>query len=205
MKATAALVLAFLLCSTGAMAAETDSLKQKPLRYVFTVNTAMLFCGKCSIEGSLVAMPTTVHGIQYKKIRIGAGIGYTSYGSMRTMPYFGSLTYNLYGIKRKHGLFVELNYGGAHAWMSPFMNNERYSNTVTASRFVQISTGYAYHYEKLRLGIQTGFQMLQTERTQTLGVPYNSLWGDVEYVTPPTSMEVNYRTNRFFISLSIGI
>ena len=202
MRYTAAFV--FVLFSIGATAGETDSLKQKPLRYAFTINSAMLFCKDCNIEGSLVAMPTTIHGIRYRELRLGAGIGYTSFGPVRSMPYFGSLSWDLFGKKRKSGLFVEFNYGGAHAWLGPSYD-DRYLKEVKAWGFIQASAGYAFHYYKLRLAVQAGFQSLKTRRTYVYGDPYSYPWGPGEFTLPAQQTITDYNTRRAFLTLSIGM
>jgi hypothetical protein len=202
MRYAAAVV--FLLCAIGATAGETDSLKAKSLRYAFTINSAMLFCANCNIEGSLVAMPTTIHGIRYRKLRAGAGVGYTSFGIIRSMPYFGSVSWDLFGRKRKSGLFVEFNYGGAHAWLSP-SQNDRYLDEVKAWGFFQASAGYAFHYQKLRVALQAGFQSLKTRRTYVYGETYTYSWPTGDVIMPPHQSITDYDTRRFFLNLSVGI
>lgn len=197
--------LIFLLVSISAMAGDADSLKQRPLRYVFTINSAVLLCASCASESSSIALPTTIHGIQVKRWRLGAGIGYTSFGPIRAMPYFGSVTYNLYGKKRKNGFFVEYNYGGAHAWLASVLDRNNFLKDVEASGFSQVSLGYALHYEKLRIAAQAGFQTLKTLRRYEYGGGYFYPLPTQDFFVPPNEELVEYETNRFFVAISIGI
>jgi hypothetical protein len=203
MRNAAAFFLVF--TSVVAMADGSDSLKVRPVRYVFTLNSNVLFCGNCVTESSVVALPTTIHGIRWKQLRVGAGIGYTSFGPVRAMPYFGSVTLNLFGKKRHNGIFVELNYGAAHAWVAPQVMNGDYVEEVKASNFAQLSAGYAFHFHGLRLAAQAGMHWLQTTRTYAYGRPYTYWWGTQDLIVPPQTFSTHYQTARGFLSISIGI
>lgn len=203
--------LLIVLSSVAAMAQDTDStkvkvtVKAKPVRYAFTLNSNVLFCGSCLAESSLVALPTTIHGIKWRNWRVGAGVGYTSYGPVRAMPYFGSVTFNLFGKKKQNGLFLELNYGGAHAWLGPGIRNGEWVESVRASNFAQLSAGYAFHYHGLRLAAQGGISTLITERTFDYGQYYNYTWGSQDFIVPPRREHVEYETTRAFLAISVGI
>jgi hypothetical protein len=199
------LVIAWWLSSSlHAVAEPTDSVAQKPLRYVFSVNSSMSFCSKCSQEGSLVAMPTSIHGIQVKRWRLGGGLGYTAFGQIRMMPYFGSATFNLFGKKAANGLFVQCDYGSAHAWLAPSLRENGYLKTVRGHDLFQISAGYAYHYHKLRLAAQLGFQSLKVTKVYEYG-PISYL-NSIDYIGYPASRTTEeYRIQRLYLSLSFGL
>lgn len=204
MKSVATFI--FALISIAAIAGEADTLKRKPVRYVFTVNSAVLMCWGCALESSSVALPTTIHGIQVKNWRFGAGVGFTSFNIIRAMPYFGSVSYNLYDMKkRRGGLFVEYNYGGAHAWLARPARDGNSLKDVDAWGFQQFSLGYAFQYEKLRLAAQAGFQRLSTIRRYQYGEPTFYPSNTLDYYLPPNQESVEYETNRFYIAISIGI
>jgi hypothetical protein len=200
-----AVTLLFLATAIATVAGDTDSLKVKPVRYVFTLNSSVLFCGSCTTESSTVALPTTIHGIRWRQLRVGAGIGYTSFGPIRVMPYFGSVMLSLYGKKRQQGVFVEFNYGAAHAWLAPPVRNGDFLKDVTASSFSQLSAGYAFHYHGLRLAAQVGVHSLITERTMEYGQGYYYPYGTMDNFVPPRHEFIEYETTRLFLTISIGI
>jgi len=197
--------VAFLVASIYSVAGPSDSLKHKPLRYVFSVNSSMSFCASCVEDGSLVAMPSTIHGIQYKNVRLGVGVGYTAFGQVRMMPYFGSLTFNLFGAKVKNGFFLQCDYGSTHAWVAPVARHDVSLKSSTATNFLQISTGYAYHYQKLRMAVQIGFHSLKTSmKYEYGGGGYNLFFADYIAAPPPnTTKDVELR--RLFLSISFGL
>lgn len=201
--------LLFVLSAVVAMAQDTDStnlkVKVKPVRYAFTLNSNILFCGSCLAEGSVVALPTTIHGIRWRKWRVGAGVGYTSFGPVRAMPYFGSVTLNLFGKKKQNGLFLEFNYGGAHAWLGREIRNGQWVERVRASNFTQLSLGYAFHYHGLRLAAQGGVHTLNTERIFERDQFFNYTWGYQDVIVPPQQTRIEYETTRAFLAISIGI
>jgi hypothetical protein len=202
-----ATVLLFVLVPIAAMAEGNDSLKVKvkPIRYAFTLNSNVLFCRSCTTESSTVALPTTIHGIRWKQVRIGAGVGYTSFGPIRVTPFFGSLTLNLFGKKKQNGVFVEFNYGGAHSWLASHLRNGEFLEDVRASNFSQLSAGYAFHYHGLRLAAQVGVHSLQTTRTFEIGNSYTYTWGMMDIIIPPRQERFDYETTRAFLAISIGI
>lgn len=204
MKYAAALI--FLGTSLVAAAGDGDSLKVKPIRYAFTLNSAVMFCNDCVSESSTVALPTTIHGIRWKKLRVGVGVGYTSFGPVRAMPYFGSVSLGLTGKKKQNGIFVEFNYGGAHAWLAPTMRSGDLLKDVTAKGFTQLSAGYAYHYHGLRLAAQVGVHALRTFRTLEYGQGYYYPYGTTDnFYVPPQREYVEYETTRLFLAISIGM
>lgn len=198
-------VIAIVLVLTSmAATGQTDSLKTKPVRYAFTLNSGMLFCPSCTIESSTVGSLTTVHGIKWKRLRVGGGLGYSSFGPIRVMPIFGSVSVNLFGKKAKSGLFTELNYGGAHSWLAAPMRNGEFLKDVSASNFVQFSAGYAFHYYGLRVTAQVGVHSLEVARRYEIGNEYEYNWGLVNYIIPPQEQLIEYNTTRPFISISVG-
>lgn len=198
-------VLLILLASNAAMASEGDSLKIKPVRYFFTLTSNVLLCGSCQTDGGALALPTTIHGIRWKKLRVGAGVGYTALGPTRLMPYFGSVTFNLFGKKRQNGVFIEFNYGGAHAWLAPVRVNNDFIDDVKSWGFTQLSAGYAFHHHGLRLAVQTGVQSLKTQRIHSYGQGYDYRWGLMDDFVPPSQESFKYETTRAFVAISIGI
>jgi hypothetical protein len=121
------------------------------------------------------------------------------------MPYFGSVTCNLYGNKKKNGLFAEFNYGGAHAWLAPSITSNDFQQSVKAWNFFLVSVGYAHQYEKLRLAVQTGFHALQTKRSYQYGDGYFYPTASGNIYIPPRQTFIEYEMTRFFVGISFGI
>lgn len=199
MRAVASFV--FLLASFGSIAGDADSLKTKAVRYVFSVNSGVLFCYDCMYESSTLALPSTIHGIQVQNLRLGAGVGHTSFGPIRTLPYFGSISFDFFGKKSTNGVFMEFDYGGAHTWLgSPEQRGDQLKK-VDAWGFSQISVGYAHRYEKLRFAAQLGFMKLKTIRRYR----YNDGYYYLDYYIPPYESSTNYEIKRLFVTVSVGI
>lgn len=120
------------------------------------------------------------------------------------MPYFGSLTVNMFGRGRANGVFLELDYGGAHAWVASVASNDYTTREVKAWGFTRLSAGYALDHHGLRIAAQAGIYALTTRTTTYYGQGYNYPWLDFVYV-PPQQESVYYKTTRPFLAISIGI
>jgi hypothetical protein len=119
--------------------------------------------GKSGTGGSLSA--STVHGVRYKKLSIGAGLGYDSYGIWRAMPVVASVGYDLHdsGLNR---VFLQLNYG--HAWTSNIgAQNSGYIYTSSGGRVINPMVGYRVASGKWRMYLMAGYKFQRINYTQT--------------------------------------
>ncbi len=180
---------------------DTTIVAKKPLRYFFNISSGMLICSDCKLEGSAVAQPSTVHGIEYKMLRFGAGVGFNTLGDVRTLPYFGHVSLNLFGQKKRQGLIFEFNYGSTYAWTAKNQGGWETIASVRATQFIQPSFGYGFYYHKMRIALQVGWQHLDLVRKIQYG--QGGIWDSTYY--PPSYQETEYRLKRMFINLSLGI
>ena len=82
---------------------DSTTLKKK-VSYFFTFGMgAMIGCNACQSTGNVANFTTSsVHGIQIgKRLSLGAGVGFDSYENWKTMPIFGSASFDLFGRKNK--------------------------------------------------------------------------------------------------------
>jgi hypothetical protein len=69
-------------------------------------------------KGSGVTLSTT-HGIRVNRLALGAGVGLDSYFDWKTLPVFGSVSFDFGRMRsnRANALFLQLNVGYAEAWL----------------------------------------------------------------------------------------
>jgi hypothetical protein len=187
--------------SFGPGSGEDTTVAKSPLRYFFNINSGMLFCHDCSVEGAFVAAPSTIHGIEYGLWRLGGGVGLNSIGDARMMPYFGSLSTHIFGKKKRQGLILEFNYGGAHAWTAGGQPEYGRLTEITARNFLQASFGYGGYYHKMRIAVTIGVHQMDISKKYQYGV--GAFYSDYYY--PPSFTVVEQKLKRFFVNLSFGI
>lgn len=209
MRIAAAIFL--ILAGASNVAGQSDSLvvKEKAIRYVFTINSGTLFCRNCNLSPSSV--PTTIHGIElFKRWRIGGGIGYTSFRNVNTMPYFGSVSVDMPDRNKNRGLYAEWNFGSGWAWLGeentdPYQYPSETVDYVTMPVFHQISLGYFIRYHKVRLATYIGYQQAKTIVKYTYGEPSVYDGPMYDYIMPAANSRVENITKRLLVGISIGI
>jgi hypothetical protein len=94
-----------------------QSVSSEPPKRKFTYFNSFLAgaLGGESGKGTGLSMSTT-HGVRFKKIALGAGVGLDSYMDWKTLPVFGSVSFDFARIK-SNALFLQFNGGYAEAWL----------------------------------------------------------------------------------------
>lgn len=145
------IVIVLLLISSEAFTQETQSQKGK-IYYFFAINSGMLAGDKAK---SITYTANTVHGVTLgDRLRVGAGAGLDTYQGWQTIPLFGQVTYDLIGTKNV--VFVQLNYGWAHAWMQ----KQQWSPPTTehGGRMFNSMIGYRISTGNVRLYAAAGYK-----------------------------------------------
>lgn len=106
--------------------------------------------------GSSLSFYTT-HGIQYKHMSIGFGLGFDSYAEWRTLPIFVAIGCALSSDPRK-GLFIQLNTGFSKVWDPVTQNNFNQVRPEQLGRFFNPMIGYKIKAEIWSIYIMMGYK-----------------------------------------------
>ena len=125
--------------------------------YFFNVQVGSLIgCSDCIAEKEVSFTASTVHGITIgKKLRVGGGVGFDSYYGWQTVPFFGSVSFDLLGSKNTNAFFIQCNYG----WSSPWRTEKAWEVMQTSVEGGQMFYGMAgvrLKYYDLRLSFTLG-------------------------------------------------
>ncbi len=147
-------LLLLFVCVNLVAAAQTVDV-EVPKKKVTYFNT-FLAGGLMGEEGKGTGVTlSTVHGVRLKRAAFGAGIGFDSYFDWKTLPVFGSVSYD-FGRIKSNALFVQFNAGYSEAWLvreeDSWMPQYRdYGGTMIAS-----SLGYRISKERYSLYLMVG-------------------------------------------------
>ena len=169
MKSRILRLLAFIVVfGTFSVSAQPDSSFSK-VTYFNSIHAGGLL-GKKGNGSSLTA--SLIHGVRYKNSSFGIGIGYDAYRDWRTMPLFGSVSYDFARI-RNNAFFIQLNAGHSKAW-NPLEDQEQFVYDEPGGRFIHPLLGYRIHTQKFSLYMTAGYKLQRLAYEQT---PRWALWG----------------------------
>jgi hypothetical protein len=140
-----------------------DTTKGRPtVAYYFDVSMGVLTgCNDCATGTEFTFSAATTHGVTLgRKTRVGAGVGFDTYYTWKTLPLFGAVSYDLIGTKNTHALFVEVQYGYAFAWHT-FQPYEMRTEIDGGEMFAALA-GYRVRYHNLRIALSAGFRQQST-------------------------------------------
>lgn len=182
-----------------------DSIENdKQIEYYFNVQVGpLLGCNNCSEGKEITFSSATTHGITIgKKFRTGLGIGLDSYYQWQTMPIFGSATWDVFGTKNTHAIFIQFNYGWSKSWRNESHQEYGFKDT-DGGRMVNTQIGYRLKYHDLRIALAAGLK-------------YQRVYVNYEYPTYRYTNEgvmiqgtsntttIQQSMNRFMITLTVG-
>jgi hypothetical protein len=149
-------------------------------------------------QGTGLSLSTT-HGIRVNRLALGAGIGFDSYLDWKTLPVFGSISFDFAKI-RSNAFFLQFNAGYAEAWvverpetwLPPYRD---YGGATMTS-----TLGYRIMKDRFSLYILAGhkFQRAHTD-VEPLFQPWSSLW------MPQSRIFVEEEMNRFVVQIGFGL
>jgi hypothetical protein len=146
-------------------------------------------------KGSGLTLSTT-HGIRIKRFSLGAGVGFDSYFDWKTLPIFGSVTFD-FGKIKSNALFLQFNAGYAEAWLIEdnelWMPEYRdYGGTMVSSMI-----GYRITKERFSLYMLAGHKF-QRAHSSYEAEPWSSF-------APQFSTFVEEEMNRLVVQIGFGL
>lgn len=176
-----------------AQAVEVEPAPKKKLRYFnsFLAGGLMGESGK----GTGVTL-STIHGVRLNRIAFGAGVGFDSYFDWKTLPIFGSISYD-FGKIKSNGLFLQFNAGYAEAWLvkdeEEWMPEVRdYGGTMVSSLI-----GYRITKERFSLYVMAGHKF-QRAHSSYEPEPWSSF-------APLFSQRIEEDMNRLVVQIGFGL
>jgi hypothetical protein len=142
----------------GQVAADT-SLRKSNLTYYFSFGMgAMIGCEQCKATGTTASFTTSmVHGVRIgRKGSVGAGVAFDAYENWKTLPLFGSASWDLFGKSNK--VFVQLNYGYASAWINKADAMAYGYKSSTGGKMINPLLGYRIQSGNVRILFSVGFK-----------------------------------------------
>jgi hypothetical protein len=185
------LCLLAVLFSTGCIQAQNDSTKHR-ITYFNSLLTGALIGN--NEPGSLTA--STTHGIRYKAITFGGGVGYDSYRDWRTIPLFASLSWDFLRVKKQNAFFIQCiaGYGKAkHFGRQTDLTNYEVHKATTGLA----ALGYRIVANRWTLYILTGYKIQHINYTTT------ARWWPFD--VPPIQSKVEQKMERFTLQLGFGL
>lgn len=180
-----------------------DTVKRSQfIQYYFQVNTGASICLDCLTGKEFNFMISSVHGVTIgRKFRVGAGAGFESYPQWQTLPLFGNLAFDVFGTKNAHAVFVQGQYGWAHAW-----HDEQFEynlKEVNGGQYLGSQLGYRIKYYDLRISFMLGYKKQTVSsyfeypnwRTDENGLPI---------LMDPNTLTIKRQMERFTITVGLG-
>lgn len=186
-------VLFFLVCNFS-LFAQGDSTAVSPRKIIYFNNflAGGLF-GEQS-QGSGLSLLTT-HGIRMNRWALGAGVGFDSYLDWKTIPVFGSMSFD-FGKVKSNAFFLQFNAGHADAWR---INKEDIYADYRQSGGKMISTLVGYRITKERFSLY----MLAGHKFQQTHFSYNpEPWSSF---APQSSVYIEESINRLVVQIGFGL
>ena len=154
MKSRILILLAFIVVfGTFSVSAQPDSSFSK-VTYFNSIHVGGLL-GKKGNGSSLTA--SLIQGVRYKNFSFGIGIGYDAYRDWRTLPLFGSVSYDFARI-RNNAFFIQLNAGLSKVW-NPLEDDDQFVLDDKAGRFIHPLVGYRIQSQKFSLYMTAGYKL----------------------------------------------
>ena len=168
---------------------QDSTLLQRPsLKYYNTLAAGVLSSGfDEEITGSLA----TVHGIAMHKWRLGIGIGIEGYEGWRTIPLFGSLSFD-FGRIRNNTFYLQANAGYSFGYYQEEKIEGMANEEDNGGLMLNPMIGYRVGVKKLNVFIAAGY------KHQRVDYSYDWIWGW------PMNTELTKEFNRFIFQIGFG-
>jgi hypothetical protein len=163
---------------------------------------AMLGCQQCHATGPTASFTTSlVQGVHIgKKGSMGAGIAFDAYENWKTLPLFGSASWDLFGKKNK--FFVQLNYGYAGAWINKDGKTYGYKKSE-GGKMINPLLGYRIQSGTVRIIFSAGYKFQRVFATYDYPT-YHSDPIYSSFALPPSTTVVRVDMNRFVMGMAVG-
>jgi hypothetical protein len=185
-----------------------SSVRRRGPHYFFTVGMgAMIGCEQCHVTGKTASFSSsTIHGLRFgKRLSLGAGLGFDAYENWKTMPLFGSASWDLFG--KKSRAFVQLNYGYAGAWVNKSYKGNGFKNDK-GGKMINPSVGYRFSGGDIRVSFSIGYKLQQAFANYEYPASYRyqppCINCDFRAPASQSKKEVMTNMNRFVFDMTIG-
>jgi hypothetical protein len=181
-------------CAVGNPAASDSTLRRNKPAYYFTFGM-----------GAMISRPnvnfttSSVHGVRFGRASIGAGIGFDAYDGWKTVPLFGSASWDLFGKNNK--VFIQLNYGFGAAWIKKEARPFGYAKSQ-GGKMINPSLGYRMQSGNLRIHFSMGYKFQRVFSTYDNYYPYPTFDSFMPY--PANTTEIRMDMNRWVIGMAVG-
>jgi hypothetical protein len=177
---------------------------EKFIQYFFNVQVGSLIgCTDCIADKEVSFTASTVHGITIgNKLRVGGGLGFDSYYSWQTVPFFGSVSWDLLGTKNTNALFIQCNYG----WSSPWRTEKAWEygqTSVDGGQMFYGMAGVRLKYYDLRLSFSVGGKVQEVYTYIDSPTFYYDINGNPISGTSSTTT-IAETMKRFAVTITIG-
>lgn len=176
---------------------------QRYVTYFFNLQVGTLIgCSDCDEAKEVTLTSSTTHGVALgKKLRAGVGIGLDTYENWKTMPLFGSVSWDVFGTKNTNALFVQVKYGWSESWINN--HDDAYGFTDTGGgRMADIQLGYRIKHRDMNIAFSVGTKF---QRVYSYFEYPNYLYRNGEVVQGPSSTTtIQQDMSRLSIGVTIG-
>lgn len=174
------------------------------IEYFFNVQVgALIGCNDCLADKEVSFTASTVHGITVgDKFRVGGGIGFDSYYSWQTVPFFASASWDVLGTKNTNALFLQINYGFSSPWRTEKVI-EFGESSVDGGQMFYGMAGVRLKYYDLRISFTVGGKVQQVSSEFQSPVWYYDVNGNpIQGTSSKTTIEETMK--RFAVGVTIG-
>ena len=190
----------------GGQVVSDTSLRKSNVTYYFTFGMgAMIGCEQCKVTGTTASFTTSmVHGVRIgRKGSVGAGIGFDAYENWKTLPLFGSASWDLFGKSNK--VFVQLNYGYGSAWINKADAKAYGYKRSDGGKMINPSLGYRIQSGNMRVHFTVGYKFQRVFSSfdyPTYYYPYPTY--DNFAPLPASTKVIRIDMSRFVVGMAIG-
>jgi hypothetical protein len=172
------------------------------IAYFLSLQSGTLIgCGDCAGANGVASTSAIINGVTIgNKLRAGAGMGFDSYGSWKTLPFYALLGYDLSGNKTKNAFFVQLQVGFSKAWLA--QSDRGYSfQKAEGGRVFAPSIGYRINHHGLNVSFAVGAKL---QRVFAYYAYPTGSWVNGEYRPGANETVVKQDMSRLMITMAVG-
>jgi len=175
------------------------------IQYFFNVSLGPLVgCNGCLENKEVTITTSTLHGITLgKKFRTGVGIGLDSYYQWVTMPLFGSASFDVFGTRNTHALFVRFDLGYSVPWRKaqPW---DFGATGVDGGKMLNLMVGYRIRYHDMTISMSMGGKFQNVSYFIETPSYYYTWDGILVEGSSPHRTTVSQEMSRFMTTIAIG-
>jgi hypothetical protein len=193
MRTRLTLLIIFFCISLVKVYSQPDSLRHARPAYFNNLLMGALL-GKKEHGASFTA--NTTHGIRYKELSAGLGIGYDTFTDWRTMPVYASIGYDILRLKRRDVVFV--TFTGGYSWVSrQDRQNDMFLYDAHGGAMVYPMMGYRVFLSRWSAYFSAGYKI------QRIGYEQTPRWWGWEI--PGNKTTVERTMSRFCVQFGLGL